>query len=100
MAVEDELRLDFQGEDSSLSSTAAKVVSQIESLDSSINKLINSFNIFSQASSSAESGLSHFVQSTSNLDDIGNKVEKMTQSFNAMNPVVENVSNNLLTPPL
>ena len=95
MAVEDELRLDFQGEDSSLSSTAAKVVSQIESLDSSINKLINSFNTFSQASSSAESGLSHFVQSTSNLDDIGNKVEKMTDNFNAMNPAVENVSNNM-----
>lgn len=95
MAVEDELRLDFQGEDSSLSSTAAKVVDQINSLDNSINKLINSFNAFSDVSSSAERGLSSFVQSTGNLEDIGNKVQEMTDDFNAMNPAVENVSNNL-----
>lgn len=95
MAVEDELRLDFQGEDSSLSSTAAKVVDQINSLDNSINKLINSFNAFSDVSSSAERGLSSFVQSTGNLEDIGNKVQKMTDNFNAMNPAVENVSNSL-----
>lgn len=95
MAVEDELRLDFQGEDSSLSNTAAKVVDQINSLDNSINKLINSFNVFSQASSNAESGLSNFVQSTNNLDDIGNKVQKMTDNFNDMNLAVESVSNNL-----
>ena len=95
MAVEDELRLDFQGEDSSLSSTAAKVVDQINSLDNSINKLINSFNAFSDVSSSAERGLSSFVQSTGNLEDIGNKVQKMTESFSSMSPAVESVSNNM-----
>lgn len=95
MAVEDELRLDFQGEDSSLSSTAAKVVDQINSLDNSINKLINSFNTFSDVSSSAERGLSSFVQSTGNLEDIGNKVQKMIESFMSMSSVVENVSNSL-----
>ena len=93
MAVEDELRLDFQGEDSSMSSTAAKVVSQINTLDSSINKLINSFNTFSQVSSSAESGMSHFSKSTSGLEEIGSKIEKMTESFNNLNPAIENLSN-------
>lgn len=95
MAVEDELRLDFQGEDSSLSSTAAKAVSQIDSLDASINKLINSFNTFSQVSSGAEKGLSSFVQSTNNIDEIGNKIEKMTESFNSLNPAIESISENM-----
>lgn len=95
MAVEDELRLDFQGEDSSLSNTAAKVVDQINSLDNSINKLINSFNTFSDISSNAERGLSNFVQSTGNLEDIGNKVQKMTENFSSMSPAVESVSDNM-----
>ena len=95
MAVEDELRLDFQGEDSSLSSTAAKVVSQIDSLDGSINKLIDSFNIFSQVSSGAEKDLSNFVQSTSSIDEVSSKVEKMTENFETMNPAIENVSKSI-----
>lgn len=92
MAVEDELKLEFQGEDSTLSSTAAKVVQEINTLDNAITNLISKFNNFSTASSSAESNISNFINATNGIEEISNKVDKLSQSFTTMNPNVEKAS--------
>lgn len=81
MAVEDEVLLEFQGEDSSLSKTAQSVLNDINQLDISIQNLISTFNSFSQASGSAESSLSTFTKVSGNISEVNSHIDEMTKNF-------------------
>ena len=81
MAYEDELKLGFQGEDVSFSSAVSKAIEEIDSLNSSVNNLISTFNVFSQVSGNVESNISNFSKSSNDLNDMNEYISKMTESF-------------------
>lgn len=95
MAVEDEVLLEFQGEDSSLSKTTQAVLTEINTLDSSIQKLIATFDSFSQASAGAESSLSSYTRASSGIQQISDNIDKMSESFNSSTEAVENASTSM-----
>ena len=97
MAVEDELMLEFQGEDSSLSKTAQSVIEEINTLDSSIKNLISTFNIFSQVSGSAESNLSNFTKATGNIEDINSHIDKLSENFKTSSDAVKETTEYMKT---
>lgn len=95
MAVEDEVLLEFQGEDSSLSKTTQAVLTEINTLDSSIQKLIATFDSFSQASAGAESSLSSYTRTSNGIQEISDNIDKMSESFNTSVGAVDSAATSM-----
>lgn len=89
MAVDDEIILEFQGEDSSFSKTTQKALEEINALDSSIQKLISKFNIFSEVSEKAGNSLSNISKASSGIEEMSNHLEKMSKGFESSSTVME-----------